>query len=135
MSLVIDSSMTLGWVYADERTSASTEILHRVHREGAWVPTIWRFEIANALQFGVKKKRITKSERTDLLADLHAMNISIDPHSNLHAWGETLDLTDRFRLTTYDASYVELALRRHLPLATLDRDIQTACEALGIPLL
>jgi predicted nucleic acid-binding protein len=63
------------------------------------------------------------------------MNIAIDGETNVFAWNATLALTDRFRLTSYDACYIELAQRRGLPLATLDKDLRKAAKALDIPLL
>jgi len=64
-----------------------------------------------------------------------ALPLSVDPDTLSHAWSETTALADRFRLTLYDACYVELALRRRLPLASLDGDLRAAARALDIPLL
>jgi predicted nucleic acid-binding protein len=132
VSVVIDSSIVLNWIYADERTDAVTRVLHIVHRDGAWVPLIWRLEVGNALQYGLKRKRLTRAERDDSLIDLAAMNISVDPDTNTYAWSDTLALAESHGLTLYDAAYVELARRRSLPLASLDRDMLAACRALGV---
>ena len=67
--------------------------------------------------------------------DLALLDITIDPDTDLHAWAATLQLVDRFRLTVYDAAYLELAQRRMPPLATLDEELRAAGTALGIPLL
>jgi predicted nucleic acid-binding protein len=135
MSLVIDSSMTLAWYFEDEKTDASLAVLHRVVDTGAVVPSLWRLEVASGLQVAVRRKRITPAYRDASLGDLRALVIAIDPQTDHHAWTATLELSDRYRLTPYDAAYLELALRRNLPLATLDADLLKACAAAGVAVL
>ncbi len=135
MSFVIDSSITLAWIYADERSDSIERILDELHSAGAWVPVIWRLEVANGLQQGIRQRRIDAAGRAAALANLAAMNITTDIETNVFAWNDTLDLADRFRLTSYDACYLELAQRRALPLATLDKELRAAARKLSIPLL
>ena len=135
MSLVLDSSVTLSWFFEDERTPATASILERVVEQGAVVPAIWRLEVANALQSGLRRGRVDAAFRDATLSDLGQLDIVSDPDTDSHAWAETLQLADRFRLTLYDAAYMELAQRRHLPLATLDRELRMAAKALGTVLL
>lgn len=135
MSLVLDSSVTLSWFFEDERTSATASVLERVVEQGAVVPAIWRLEVANALQSGLRRGRVDVAFRDATLSDLGQLDIVSDPDTDSHAWAETLQLADRFRLTLYDAAYMELAQRRHLPLATLDRELRMAAKALGTVLL
>ena len=135
MSLVIDASITMAWCFEDEATSATEEVLDLVVETNAIVPTIWRFEVGNALQMAIRRKRITEIFRDDALAKLLAMPISVDSETDVHAWTTAFRLSERFGLTLYDAAYVELAQRRSLPLATLDRDMRAAAHALAIPLL
>ena len=135
MSLVLDSSVTLSWFFEDERTSATASVLERVVEQGAVVPAIWRLEVANALQSALRRGRVDAAFRDATLRDLGQLDIVSDPDTDSHAWAETLQLADRFRLTLYDAAYMELAQRRHLPLATLDRELRMAAKALGTVLL
>lgn len=135
MTLVLDSSATLAWIYDDERTPAIEFVFDDVIAAGAWVPGIWHLEIVNGLQTGLRRRRIDLAFRTQTFSDLGKMNIAIDGETNTFAWNATLALTDRFRLTPYDACYLELAQRRELPLATLDNDLRKAAQALDIPLL
>ena len=135
MSLVLDSSVTLSWFFEDERTAATASVLERVVEQGAVVPAIWRLEVANALQSGLRRGRVDAAFRDATLSDLGQLDIVSDPDTDSHAWAETLQLADRFRLTLYDAAYMELAQRRHLPLATLDRELRMAAKALGTVLL
>ncbi len=135
MSLVLDSSATLAWIFADETTDAIRELFDAVADHGAFVPSLWRLEIANSLTGAMRRGRIDPEFRRAALADLAFLEISVDDRTDSNAWGVTLDFADRFRLTVYDAAYVELAVRRGIPLATLDMDIRAAGAALGLSLL
>ena len=135
MSLVLDSSATLAWIYGDETTAPIRAVFDQVIEAGAIVPGLWRLEVANSLTMGVRRGRIDADFRRAALADLALLDIATDQRTDAQAWGETLALADRCRLTLYDAAYLELAQRRTLPLATLDRDLQAAARALGVRLL
>jgi predicted nucleic acid-binding protein len=135
VSLVLDSSATLAWIYDEETTLAIRALFDRVADEGAVVPALWRLEVANSLTVAVRRARIDVEFRRAALADLALLDISSDQHTNSQAWGETLRLADRFRLTLYDAAYLELAQRRQLPLATLDQELQAAAQAIGTQVL
>ncbi len=132
MSLVLDSSATLAWMFDDETTDAIRRIFEAVADAGALVPALWRLEIANSLTFAIRRKRIDAEFRRAALADLALLDIKTDSQTEAHAWSDTLDLADRFQLTAHDAAYLELAQRRALPLATLDGPLRAAGEALGI---
>jgi predicted nucleic acid-binding protein len=135
LSLVLDSSIALARVFPDEWTPAILKLFkeHVVH--GAWVPDLWRIEVANVLSLSVRKERMTKERRNKVLDRLQLLPISIDTETGQNAWNETLKLADLHNLTVYDATYLELALRRSLPLATLDRDLRRAAQAEGVVLL
>lgn len=135
MSLVLDSSATLGWIYPDEASDETARIFEQVATSGGWVPSLWRLEVANSLQIGIRRGRIDAARRDAVLADLAALSISVDPDTDRTAWSATLQLADRYRLTLYDAAYLELARRRSLPLATLDRALRAAAQAAGVPLV
>ena len=79
MTAVIDSSITLAWLYDDERTEIVERVFEKVIVEGAWVPVIWRLEVANGLQQGIRQCRIDGSFRAGALADLVGLDIAIDP--------------------------------------------------------
>src|SRR5271165_3815439 len=132
MSLVLDGSATLAWIYSDETTERIRRLFDAVADDGAVVPTLWLLEVANSLTVAVRRGRIDANFRRAALADLALLDITTDDHTDVHAWGETLNMADRFRLTVYDAAYLELAQRRTLPLATLDREMGTAAKALGL---
>ena len=135
MSLVLDSSAALGWIYPDENTKTAATIFNLVVAAGAWVPCLWPIEVANSLQVGIRRGRIDRAFRDAVLADLMRLDISVDPDTSKNAWGGTVQLADRFRLTVYDAAYLELAQRRSLPLASLDGALRGAAERLGVELV
>ena len=134
MSVVIDSSVTLAWFFEDERSDETENVLDQVATAGAIVPSLWRLEIANGFQSALRRKRITVAFRDASLANLRAFPMVVDTETDRHAWGSTLALSERFGLTSYDASYLELAQRLRLPLASLDRELRTACRALRVSL-
>ncbi len=133
MSLVLDSSVALGWIYRDETSPDSSSIRAQVVGHGAIAPGIWPLEIANSLHWSVQRRRIDEDFRDQSLADLAQLDIAIDSETHVFAWTATLALADRFRLTLYDACYLELAQRRRVPLATLDTALRAACRGLGVP--
>jgi len=135
MSLVLDCSATLAWVYGDETTGAVSDVFERVASGGAWVPSLWRLEVANVLEMGVRRRRHDAAFRDATLTDLAILPIRLDPETDQHAWSATARLAARHSLTLYDAAYLELARRRDLPLATLDRELRAAALAEGVPVL
>lgn len=135
MSLVLDSSATAAWVYVDEVTSAIRDVFDLVSNQGAWVQSLWRLEVANILEMGVRRGRHDAAFRDATLADLALLPVHIDPETDRHAWTATLRLAERHRLTLYDAAYLELAKRRDLPLATVDIDLRAAASVESIRLL
>ena len=135
VSLVLDSSATLAWIYAEETTEPVRRVFELVAEDGAVVPAIWRLEVANGLTVAVRRGRIDVDFRNAALADLALLDITADPQTDAYGWTTTLSLADRFRLTLYGAAYLELAHRRSLPLASLDEELRAAGRALGVPLL
>jgi predicted nucleic acid-binding protein len=135
VSLVLDSSATLAWFYADETTPGIRRVFELLVRSGAWVPSLWRLEVANILEMGIRRGRHDIAFRQATLADLSLLPINLDPETDSQAWDATLKLAHRHRLTLYDAAYLELAQRRGLPLATLDGDLRNAANAESVQLL
>jgi predicted nucleic acid-binding protein len=122
-------------VFDDESTAATDDVLDRVSESGAMVPGLWHLEMANAFQMAVRRQRIDAVYRDASLAELALLSITTDTETNSYAWTTTLRLAERFSLTMYDAAYLELAQRRSLPLATLDKALRAAAPALNIALL
>jgi predicted nucleic acid-binding protein len=124
VSLALDSSAALAWIYAEETTEEVRRVFEIVAEDGALVPALWRLEVANSLTIAVRRNRIDAAFRGAALADLALLDITTDPHTDSYCWTTTMQLADRFRLTLYDAAYLELAHRCSLPLASLDDELR-----------
>jgi predicted nucleic acid-binding protein len=135
LSLVLDSSMCLAWCLEDERSPRVLAIIDTVIEEGAIVPLLSRYEIGNGLPMAQRRQRLDAARRTDILATLDAFGIAEDHEPEGDPWKATGRLAELYGLTVYDASYLELAQRRRLPLATLDAALQRAAEAAGVEVL
>ncbi len=135
MSLVLDSSMTLAWLFEDENSDQADTVLQQVAESGATVPSLWRLEVANALQMAVRRGRIDTAFRDASLADLAALAIVIDSETDHQAWRTTLHIADSYKLTLYDAAYLEQAQRLNLPLASLDQALCDAAVKMGVALV
>jgi predicted nucleic acid-binding protein len=135
MSLVLDGSAVLAWIYPDEQGDLADRIFEQVIALGAWVPSLWRLEVANGLRTGLRRGRINIADRNAALADMSVLRITVDLETDQHAWRTILQLSDRFDLTVYDAAYLELAQRRALPLGSLDEELCAAARALGVAVI
>jgi len=135
MTFVVDSSIALTWCFEDEATQAADALLDRLTNDGAHAPSLWPLEVLNVLVTAQRRGRMTSEARQDRLALLHALPITLDTETAEQAWTITNLLVERHGLTLYDAAYLELAQRLGLPLATLNTDLRTAANALGVPLL
>lgn len=135
MGFVLDASIALAWCFADEATSQTTQLLDRLELETARVPAIWPLEISNILLSAQRRKRITYADMNQFIELFNSVNIEIDPETMNKSFHEILSLAYTEKLTTYDASYLELAIRTGLPLATKDKLLREAGKRLGVKLL
>ncbi len=130
MAYVVDASVTLPWFLADERTAFTDAVFAEIHRGEYWAPAIWCLEFPNALLAAEKKRRIDRATRLGVLDRAVALNLRIDPHvPDMRAIS---GVADRHELSTYDAAYLELALRQGFGLITLDRALVEAAAAEGV---
>lgn len=129
---VLDCAVTLAWCFPDEKAPYPQAVLDSLDRATAWVPSLWHLEVANALLMGERRKRSTAANSATWLSFLTPLPIVVDDETTVRAWGDVLHLARTHKLTTYDAAYLELALRRGLPLATLDGPLQDAAKAAGV---
>lgn len=127
--IVIDNSVFLAWCMADEEEPTATSAMQHVVEEGGVTPRIWWYELRNALLVNERRGRISPQQVSDTLADSLGLGITID---NQHDESLLLELARRYELSVYDAAYLEVAFRRGLALATLDRRLREAAEAMGI---
>jgi predicted nucleic acid-binding protein len=130
---VLDGSLALAWYFKDEADPYADAVAARFPATRATVPAIWPLEIANAVLMGERRQRSTEAQAAKLLGYLARLPIFVDDLTSERAWGEVLGLARAHRLSAYDGAYLELALRRALPLATLDEKLKAAALAAGVP--
>jgi predicted nucleic acid-binding protein len=133
--LVIDASAALEWVFADEASARSDRLFERVAKEGATVPAIFHSELANVLLQAERRKRITREYSAERLAVIAALRLTNDPESIVRSAHEALTLARNEGLTVYDATYLELALRLGVDLATRDGELMAAAKRNGVRLI
>lgn len=131
--MVIDNSMALAWTLADEHNAISDAVLDAVMERGGHVPFIFRAEFANGLTTAFRGKRIDQKARDDALISIETLNLmhDVDGKSRIVT---AVALADRYRLTVYDALYLELAQRLAFPLATFDKQLSRAAREAGVSL-
>lgn len=131
--IVLDASVALSWVLADESAPEADQAMHQVVQNGAVVPRIWRYEMLNALLVAERRGRMNSRDIADTLADIARLPITVD-EGDADA-NDILRIARRRALSAYDAAYLALAGRRRLPLATLDNRLQRAALAEGVLLV
>ena len=132
---MIDASVALAWCFGDERTEATVSLLERLQTDAAAVPNLWHLEVANGLALAERRGRITRAESAELIALLETIEIVVDGETPVRAFTRVLDLAREERLTAYDASYLELAMRLGASLASKDGDLCDAAERLDVSVL
>jgi predicted nucleic acid-binding protein len=132
MRYVLDASITITWAMRDEDHPLADLAFQHVQLDSAIVPGIWWYEIRNILLVKERQRRISPRDSEQFLLDLTHLSIEIDfPQSSTNV----IDLSRRFRLSVYDSAYLALAMHKRLPLATLDKALESAAIAAGVPLL
>ena len=134
-TLILDCSIAMAWCFEDEETEATNEIQDRLIIESAVVPSVWPLEVVNVLTISERKKRIESAKSQEFVELLFGLKIQLDILDSRQSFHRIPPLCRTHSLTSYDAAYLELALRTRLPLASLDSDLRRAASKLGIPLL
>jgi predicted nucleic acid-binding protein len=133
-AFVLDGSITMVWGFEDEDDDYATAILEKMPDVQAYVPSLWSLEVANALIVGERRGRTAPADTSRFLAILETFPIAVDDETAARAWSDTMHLARAHNLSAYDASYLELAIRHGLPLASLDGKLKAAATAVGVPL-
>jgi predicted nucleic acid-binding protein len=131
---VLDCSVALAWCFPDEHAPYPQSVLDSLATTAAAVPSLWFLEVANALLVSERRGRCTTADITTWLGFLGTLPIHTDPETTARAWSDALQLARTYALSVYDASYLELAVRRGLPLAALDGKLKNAATAAGVTL-
>jgi predicted nucleic acid-binding protein len=132
---VLDASVAVAWCFPDEHSARALAVLKSLTPDfRALVPSLWPLEVANVLLVGERRKRSSQADTTTWLSFLAALPITVDDETHARAWSETLSIARAASISVYDAAYLDLAMRRGLPLATLDEKLKSAASAIGIAL-
>ena len=129
--LVLDAGVALAAVLPERHSEAARAVLMRVAEEGAVVPAIWHLEVANALLAAERRGILGAEARAAALEHLAVLPISADMETAARAWSQTAALARDYGLSVQDAAYLELALRRRIPLATFEAGLLRAAEVAG----
>jgi predicted nucleic acid-binding protein len=133
---VLDSSVTLSWCFPDESSPETDAVLeHFDDGATALIPHLWAWEVGNVLLLAVRNKRITETQLTEKISLLQSLRLEIDPLAHHEAMATTAALAREHKLTLYDATYLEMAIRLNLPLGTLDTELRVAAKKKGVALL
>ena len=133
--VVVDSSVALSWCFEDEASPQTDALLDRVRQQGAMVPGLWHVELANVLLQAEKRGRLTMAEVAEAITLVSRLRVTVDDETASRAWREILSTARTEGLTAYDAAYLELAVRRGLALATVDRALARAAKRAGVMVL
>jgi len=135
MPFVLDCSMTMAWVFADEASESTDVVRDSLEHDHAVVPSQWTAEVGNVLLVATRRGRITRRDRRRIAGNLAALPIRIEPESLSRVLESVVPLAEDTQLSVYDGLYLEIAIRRKLPLATLDRSLGAAARARGVSVL
>ena len=133
---VLDASIVLTWCFPDENAALAQHVADRFKQgDTALAPSFWPHEVLNALLAGEKRRRISTVLVREFLNELEALPVTLEQFSAEAVFSRIQSLSRKHSLTAYDAAYLDLALDRSLPLATLDDDLIGACKKAGVGLL
>ncbi len=138
MNFVVDNSVVMRWFFGDGKPQDmryARGVLEQLKSAHAIVPQVWGLEVANVITRAESQALVTEARSEAFLEMLAGIAIEVDSTCNHHALNNTLNLARRYKLSSYDASYLELALRQGVALATLDADLRKAAKKAGVPVL
>lgn len=135
MTFVVDNSVALAWCFEGEQTAGIMALLDRVIDVGGLAPQLWPIEALNGLLVAERRGRIDRDTRLRLAGFLNQLPIKIDDETAGRSWTTTARLAEQHGLTAYDATYLELAMRCGMPLATSDTALIAAANVVGVALL
>jgi predicted nucleic acid-binding protein len=135
-AFIPDASVSLGWCFSDEVTPYTEALLDRlIDGEEVAVPSHWPLEVLNGVIQAKRRGRVVEQTVQWFFSSLVSFRIVVDAEPGFLRLSAIRDLAERHRLTSYDAAYLELAIRSNLPLATLDGALRKAAQAEDVSLI
>jgi predicted nucleic acid-binding protein len=129
---VLDTSVAMAWCFEDEANLYADAVLDSLIDNAALAPSIWPLEVGNVLLVAERRKRMSQSESKRFLELLSSLPIKIEGFSEQRMFEAVLNLARKQRLSSYDASYLDLAMQTELKLATLDQSLRKAAGRCGV---
>ncbi|GIV15449.1 MAG: ribonuclease VapC [Armatimonadota bacterium] len=133
-AFVLDASITLSWAFEDEASAYADKVLESLSDTQAFVPAIWPLEVGNALLVAQRRGRVDDLHIERFLTLLQQLPITVSVVSATTVFDEVLRVARQHQLSTYDASYLQLAIQMRLPLATQDTPLRQAMQQCGVPI-
>ena len=135
MTIVLDASVAMAWCFEDETTPYTEAVLRRVREESALAPAVWPLELVNTLLVGERNGRHSAEHSMAFMRLISELPIRIESVELAEAFNPVAALGREHQLSSYDASYVWLATKEGLSLATLNQRVRQACERIGVSLV
>lgn len=129
---VLDTSVAVSWFFEDEAGAYTDSVLESFSDSQAIVPALWRLEVWNVLLVAERRRRCSEAEAVRFIELMESLPIATDDATAGSALHQTYQLAREYGLTSYDAAFLELAMRLGLPLATMDRQLTDAAEKAGV---
>ncbi len=135
MPFVLDNSVVMAWCFEDEDTEYADRVLELLDADTAITSSIWPLEIANAILMSERRGRLSAADTARFTELVSGLPITVERTALLRALGAVMEVGRTHSLTSYDAAYLELAMRRGLPLATLDNRLADAARQANVTLI
>ena len=129
---VLDCSVSMAWCFEDECDQYADAVLGALGQTEVFVPAIWPLEVANVLLAAERRKRLKKADTARFVELLGGLPIVVEWMNTENALSRVLANGREYRLSSYDAAYLELAIREGAPLATVDRRLGEAAQTAGV---
>jgi predicted nucleic acid-binding protein len=134
VSFVVDNSVVMSWCFQDETNQYADTVLERLAEATAFVPSIWPLEVVNVLLVAERKKRLSKADSIRFITLLSELPIIVEHERPERIMSDLLALVRATDLSSYDASYLDLSMRKGLPIATLDTRLISAARMVNVPI-
>ncbi len=135
MTFVLDNSVAMRWCFEPRHLYAESILDRLAAGEEAEAPILWYYQASSVLSRAQTRGMLTGRKADEFIIELQSLSIRCDPQSAARVFPDVHQLALTYRLTSYDAAYLELALRRGLPIATLDDDLRRASKSAGVAVL
>lgn len=129
-SFVLDCCVTMSWCFEDEFDEYAREVLKSLKQNNALVSPLWNLEVTNVLLMAEKRNKLTPADSTRFLELLNSLPIYIS--DSIYTNSEIINVARNYKLTSYDAIYLLLAMHEGKPIATKDKALMKACLENGV---